>query len=524
MSRVQPIAAAKWLDARTRHVSRSAAFVLRLARAERYDGLDAMGEVTARSALVTNAATLSLRQWLGLAVLLTGIFVTVLDNSIVFLAVPAIRKELNANFAQAEFVIAVYSLSFAIGLITGGRLGDRYGRRRLFLIGFGAFTLASGLCGLANSPQALIFYRILQGLAAALLTPQVFAIMRVTFPDMRQRQTALASMGVVIGLASIMGQILGGLIIGANIGGLSWRPVFLVNLPVGLCALLVTPKVIPETRLANFSRLDLVGACLSALALGLLLYPLVEGREAGWPIWSIMMLGTSAAAFVVFGFHQHDKTLKDASPLLNTDLFKIRAFTIGLCLVLLFYATLGPFFLCFTYLVQIGFGCSASEAGLYFSPLALAFAIASIVAGRLGGMDARKLLIAGAAIVVAGGVSASALCLLLPNIMPRDLIPSMFVIGAGQGLFMTPVINVVLSGIGAHHAGAAAGVLTTMQRAGNALGVAILQIPFFATLAHETARGAMPVAAYLSAFAAVSACIALMAIAVIWLLRQLPRA
>jgi EmrB/QacA subfamily drug resistance transporter len=481
-----------------------------------------MGDITARPSVATVDATLSLRQWLGLAVLLTGIFVTVLDNSIVFLAIPTMRLDLGADFAQAEFVIAVYSLTFAMGLITSGRLGDRYGRRRLFLIGFGAFTCASGLCGLANSPQALILYRILQGLAAALLTPQVFAILRVTFPDMRQRQTALASMGVVIGFASIMGQILGGLIIGADIWGLSWRPVFLVNLPVGLCVLVVTPHVIAESRLPDFRRLDVVGACLCTAALGLLLYPLVEGREAGWPAWSFAMLGASAVSFVIFGIHQHVKTRKNASPLLNTDLFRIKAFTVGLGLVLLFYGTLGPFFLCFTYLVQIGYGLPPSAAALYFSPLAAAFAATSIVAGHLSKTDARKLLMAGAAIVVAGGASAFAVCTLLPGVAPRHLVPSMIIIGAGQGLFMTPVVNVVLSGIDANHAGAAAGVLTTMQRAGNALGVAALQIPFFATLAAAKAHGASQITGYVSAFASVSACVSLMAAIVIWLLRQLP--
>src|ERR1700751_3041252 len=181
----------------------------------------------------------SLRRWIGLGVLLTAIFVAALDNFIVFVAIPSTRRALGATNAQAEFIVAGYTLSFALGLITSARLGDRFGRRRMFLIGFAAFTVASGLCGLAPTASSLIIFRVVQGIAGAVLTPQVLSLIRVTFVSPRDRATAFAWMGVAIGMGGVLGQVLGGIVVSADILGLQWRPVFLLNLPFGVWALLV---------------------------------------------------------------------------------------------------------------------------------------------------------------------------------------------------------------------------------------------------------------------------------------------
>ncbi|HEY4249743.1 MAG TPA: MFS transporter [Roseomonas sp.] len=467
------------------------------------------------------ADRLSLRQWASLSVLLAGVFVATLDNFIVLVAIPDIRASLGASSAEAELVVAAYALTFAVGLITGGRLGDRHGRRRMFMIGGGAFTLASCLCGLATSPEALIGSRIAQGLSASILMPQVFAIIRVTFQDARQRGRALACMSIMIGLASVLGQILGGLIIAADLWGLSWRPIFLINLPVGAIMLLAAPRVLQESRAPGVARLDLAGSVLGAAGLGLLLYPLAEGREAGWPGWSIAMLAAAAILLLAFGLHQHARTVSGRSPLVDTTLFRERSFTVGLFLVLLFYATLSPFFLCLTYMLQLGFGRSPFDAAIAFSPLALAFASASFLSGRMRRRDPRGILLAGACLTSAGGLLAYGACAALPGFTPGYLLPALVITGAGQGLFMAPVINVVLGGIREDHAGAAAGVLTTMQRIGNALGVALLQIPFAATLAGRLAGGADTQAAYVAAFGTVALCVAMMAAAVIGLLLML---
>jgi MFS family permease len=214
----------------------------------------------------------------------------------VFVAVPSIRTSLGATFGETELIVAGYGLMAAVGLIISGRLGDSFGRRRMFMIGFGAFTIASGLCGIAQSPVALIISRLIQGCAASVLLPQVFALIRVTFTDAKERAKAFGWMGVTIGVGAIAGQIVGGLIIAADIWHLGWRPIFLINLPVGVCALIGAPLLVAESVNDARERLDLVGALLSALGLGLLLYPLIEGREAGWPIWSLSMMGASRPA------------------------------------------------------------------------------------------------------------------------------------------------------------------------------------------------------------------------------------
>ena len=195
--------------------------------------IDASGSVTSSAAQGQFS-----KRWIGLAVLLTAVFVSVLDNFIVFVAIPSIRSDLEATFSQVEFVVAGYTLTFALGLITAGRMGDRFGRRRMFLIGFTAFTIASGLCGLAPTASSLVVFRIVQGIAGAVVTPQVLSLVRVTFVSPQDRAKAFAWMGVAIGMGGVLGQVLGGIVVSADILGLQWRPVFLLDLPVGVCALL----------------------------------------------------------------------------------------------------------------------------------------------------------------------------------------------------------------------------------------------------------------------------------------------
>jgi EmrB/QacA subfamily drug resistance transporter len=464
------------------------------------------------------------RRWIGLAVLLTAVFVSVLDNFIVFVAIPSIRSDLGATNSQVEFVVAGYTLTFALGLITSGRMGDRFGRRRMFLIGFAAFTVASGLCGLAPTASSLIIFRVVQGIAGAVLTPQVLSLIRVTFVSPRDRATAFAWMGVAIGMGGVLGQVLGGIVVSADILGLHWRPVFLINLPVGVCTLLAAPFVLEESRATGVQSLDLVGAALSAVGLGLLLYPLIEGREAGWPAWSIIMLVSSFAVLALFMVHQHWKTVAGASPLLDTTLFHDRAFSVGLLLILLFFGTISPFILSFSYLTQIGFGLSPMKSAIYFSPLAIVFVMTNLSVGRFGGTDARRTLFAGAVLAAAGTALAFAACVLVPPAVftPAWIIPGLIVLGLGQGLFMTPVVNAVLTEIPVAHTGAASGVLNTIQRVGNAMGVAILEIPFFAVLGRAQ-HGGIPLAeAYTSAFASVAAWLAAVLIVVVLLLKLLP--
>jgi MFS family permease len=225
---------------------------------------------------------LDARRWVALAVVLSGIFVTVMDSSIVNVAIPVIRSTLHASFGEAELTVASYALAFSTGMITGGRLGDIYGQRRVFMVAFAAFTLTSFVCGVAPNIEVLIAGRLLQGASAAMLSPQVFALVRMSFADGGERRAAFGAMGVAIGLANVAGLVLGGFLIQADLFGLAWRMVFLVNLPIGIAAIVLTPLVLADIRSGERKPLDLSGVALSTLAMLLLMLPLVEGPERGW--------------------------------------------------------------------------------------------------------------------------------------------------------------------------------------------------------------------------------------------------
>ncbi len=445
-----------------------------------------------------------------LAVVLTGAFVAMMDTFVVNVAVPSIRADLGANEAEAELVVAGYTLTYAVGLIMGGRLGDAYGRRRMFLLGMAGFTGSSLACGLAPTPGALVAGRLVQGAAAAVLSPQVLAVIRVTFAEGARRARAFAAFGVAVGLASVLGQILGAAVVAADLFGLAWRPIFLLNVPLGVAVLLACPLVVRESRAAGSAggppRLDWSGAALGTTGLGLLLLPLVAGRQSGWPPWSLGMLAGSAVVLAIFVRQQAGKTAAGVSPLLDTRLLADPAFRLGAVVMLLFSATMPPLYLGYTMLLQTGFGAGALAAGLYFAPLALAFSLVSFVAGRVRRVSAGAMLVAGAVLHTLAGVLAALVCLAAPGWLPGGLLPAMILFGLGEGLFFTPILNVILSAVAERHAGVAAGVLSTMQRLGNSLGVAVLMAPFLA-----------------GGFAALAGCVAGLSLAAALLLGPLNR-
>ena len=461
------------------------------------------------------------RRWVALAVILSGIFVTVMDSSIVNVAIPSIRSTLHASFGEAELTVASYALAFSAGMITGGRLGDIFGQRRVFMVAFAAFTLTSLLCGVAPNIEVLISGRLLQGASAAMLSPQVFALVRMSF-DGGERTTAFGAMGVVIGLANVAGLILGGVLIQADLFGLAWRMVFLVNLPVGIVAIFLTPLVLDDVRSGERKRLDLAGVALSTLAMLLLMLPLVAGPERGWAGWPVAMLVASPVAFVGFYLHQRWKSRHGLSPLLETDLFADRAFNVGALLILVFWASTTPFSFSYVLLMQTGYGHSPLATAGSLAILGGAFGIVSAIAGRLASFGVRRIMMAGVLVDLVGMLLALVLCWTVNPLPAAWLLPSLLLVGVGMGLFMTPILNVVMSGIHDRHVGSASGVLTTMQRGGNALGVATLGVPFFLTLSGAESRGLSQTASYVQAFGAVAFWNVLMLLAVLGLLLLLP--
>src|ERR1700729_274822 len=233
---------------------------------------------------------------LPLIILLLAAFMNLLDVSIVNIAIPSIQRNLHASYADVQWALAGYTLAYALVLITGGRLGDTYGRKRLFLIGVAGFTIISALCGAATGPGMLIGCRVAQGAMGAIMVPQVLSVIQVIFPP-HERIKALAGFGVTAGLGTVSGPLLGGLLIQHNLVGLGWRPIFLINVPVGLLAVVASAVLIPESRAPRRPRLDPGGVALISAALLLLLYPLVQGRELGWPVWTFVSMAVSAPGF-----------------------------------------------------------------------------------------------------------------------------------------------------------------------------------------------------------------------------------
>jgi EmrB/QacA subfamily drug resistance transporter len=444
--------------------------------------------MTTRSTGTTAEATaerLDPRRWLALGVVLIAVFMQLMDISIVNVAIPSIQRDLDASYSQVQWVLAGYQLAFAVVLITGGRLGDIYGRKRLFLIGVSGFTIASALCGFAQSPAMLVGSRILQGAMGALMFPQALAVTQVEFPQ-RERGAAFGVTGAVIGLATISGPLLGGLLIAGNLFGLDWRPIFLVNLPLGVLAVAAALVLLRESKAEGALRLDPGGVAIVSVALLMLAYPLVEGRDLGWPAWTFLLMAASLPVFAAFALYERRKTRRDNSPLVVPGLFGERAFVSGLLLNLVFFSGVAAFFLTFSLFLQIGLGFTALHSGLTTIPFSVGTAVGSAVSVRLAPRLGRSILSLGCLLLVAGMLAVIAtISRYGEHIHSWQLLPSLVICGLGLGLTIPPLINVILAGISGRNAGSASGVLTTTQQVGGALGVAIIGVIFFGLLSSQ---------------------------------------
>ncbi|MFF4380303.1 MFS transporter [Kitasatospora sp. NPDC001547] len=415
-----------------------------------------------------------------LPVVLTATFMTALDIFVVNVALPSLQSDLGAGPAAVQWVMAGFSLALAAGLVTAGRLGDRYGRRRVFGLGLALFTLASAACGLAPTAATLVGARVLQGLSAALMGPQVLAILRTAFSGAAQAR-AFARYGLTMGVGAVFGQLIGGLLIRADLFGLGWRSCFLINLPIGLAALLLVRRSLPESRAPQRPGLDPVGVLLVTTALTGLVLPLIQGPQLDWPLWTGLCLGASVALLAVFAVHQHRATgSATATPLVDTRLFRSRSFSAGLLAQLAFWLGQGSFFLVLALHLQLGRGLDALGAGLVFTAIGLGYLITSNtthrVTARLG--DRRTIAFGGLLMALGLGLLA------LAGYEAADggvwwLAPGLFVDGLGMGLVIAPVTSVVLAGVEPRLAGSAAGVVSTVQQVGGALGIALIGLVYY---------------------------------------------
>lgn len=417
---------------------------------------------------------------LGLFTVLLGAALPLIDFFIVNVALPAIDADLAAGPALLELVVGGYGVSYAVLLVLGGRLGDTVGRRRLFLTGMAAFGLTSLACGLAPDAWTLIGARVAQGAAAALMLPQVLATIQATAQGPR-RARAMSLYGATAGLSMVLGQILGGVLVAADLAGSGWRAVFLVNVPVVLVGLVLVARVVPETRSDRPAAVDVPGTLLLALSLVSLLLPLTEGRAAGWPLWTAVSLGVFPLAATAFYLTERRADRLGRTPLVPPSLLRLESLRRGLAMTVPFSIGFSGFMFVVAVALQQGLAMGPVAAGLALVPMAAAFFAASLAGPRLVGRF-------GTRVVTAGGiVQAVGIALLLltvrsgwPDLSVAALAPGVAVAGLGQGLQLPVLMRLMLSDVPAHRAGVGGGVMVTTQQSALALGVATLGSLFLA--------------------------------------------
>ena len=438
---------------------------------------------------------------------MTGTFVFVLDFFVVNVALPSIQHGLHASAGAIEWIVAAYAVSTAALLLAGGRVGDRLGARRAFGIGLGAFTAASAACAVAPTAAALVAARVAQGFAAAVMAPAILSILSHVYTG-EHRARAISVYGMVMGLAAVSGQLIGGSLIGA---GLGWRSVFWVNVPVGVIGVLLL-RVIPAVPASRSRHVDMTGVVLLAAGLVAVVLPLVDGRQHGWPLWSWLLLAAAPVLLALFGGHQHRLAAAGGNPLLAPSLLRQPGLATGLVTQMAYWCQQAASYLFLAIYLQAGRGLSPFASGLVFTALAAGYLLTSAKAPQLTQRYGRTVLLAGALVAavgdlaLAGGVYGGGHAVVA-------LLPGLVLLGAGQGLCITPLTATVLAYATPATQGAVTGALSTMQQVGNAVGVGLIGVVFFDALAHG----------YTTAFADATVAMAVVLVAVAALTRSLPR-
>lgn len=427
--------------------------------------------------------------WRALPILLLGAFLPITDAFIVNIALATIGRTLDAGPGALELIVSGYGVAYACTLVAGGRLGDRFGRRRMLLLGMALFTVTSAACGLAPTAGALIAFRILQGLSAALLFPQVLASIQAGFEG-ADRQKALGLFGATAGLGGAAGQLVGGALLALDLGGLSWRPLFLINVPVGVAAVLIGRRTIPETRAPRAARLDVGGAVLVAAAIALLLLPLTLGRTQNWPLWTWLSLAAVIPALVAFFALQSRKEKRGGSPLLPPSLLRVPLARRALPTILLFASLIGGFLFAVAITLQVAHAFGPMQAGLAMLPCALIFLLVSLRVGPWVARHGARVLVGGALIFAAGiAAFAAAVWYAGDGLTPVLAMLPLCVVGVGWAMVLVPAIGFVLAGLPADRAGLAGGVLSTALQIGLALGASLVGSVLFAVAGDDPTAG-----------------------------------
>ncbi|RYE87512.1 MAG: MFS transporter, partial [Hyphomicrobiales bacterium] len=403
------------------------------------------------------------RRWTALFFLLLASFMNMIDVTIVNVALPSMQDDFGASSSQIEWVVAGYVLAFALFLLPFGRLGDIIGRRTMFLWGVGAFTIMSALCGLAPSMDTLIIARVLQGIAGAMMTPQVLAIATVMFPP-RERGLAFSFFGVTAGLASVAGPMAGGLLISADLWGLDWRPIFLINIPLGIIAVLAAlrfvPKVAPHPGLTN----DFVGIGIFGVSILAVVFPLVEGRVYGWPLWAFGLLVAGLLGLVGFYFWERYRERQGKDELLPVALLANRNYAVGTLMTLVFFSGVPGLFMVLAIFFQTGFGLTPLESGLATLPFPIGVLLGSQVNGKLANRWLSPRLFVGAVLLTIGmGLVHLTVAGIVESVDAWAFLPGLLIGGVGMSVAISALFQTILQGVPHRDAGSASGSLQAFQ-------------------------------------------------------------
>jgi EmrB/QacA subfamily drug resistance transporter len=426
------------------------------------------------------------RMWVAFSVILTTTILNILDSTIVNVAAPSIRADLAMSTSSLEWIAAAYTLALAVGLMTGGRLGDVLGRRRVLLAGLTGFVATSVVCSLAPNAGLLIGARALQGLTAALMVPQGFGLIREVFPPHR-RAKAFAAMGPAIGLSTVLGPVVAGLLIRADVLGTGWRSLFLINVPLGLGALAVGWRVLPRSAPSHAgTRLDVVGTLLLAVASFALVFPLVDGRTLGWPVWVFAVLVGSVPLFALFIAQQRARLRAGRAPLVEISLLRKPSYVAGVVFLMVFFGCVVGLSLAIGVFLQVGLGLSPFTASLYLASLAVGSVFGAGVGAWAATAVGRPILHIGLTIMAVGSlVLFFSLRAAGADVGVLTLAPGLALFGLGMGMIFVPLFSIVMGEIDDHEVGSATGLLSSVEQLGASLGVAVLGTVFFNTIALE---------------------------------------
>lgn len=415
-------------------------------------------------------------RWMVLAVVMIADVMDLLDATITNLAGPSIRRDIGGGQSTLQWILAAYTLTFAVGLVTSARVGDFVGRRPMFVVGMAGFTAASLVSGLAPSPGLLIAARAVQGLFAATMIPQGLAMVKSSFTA-EDLQKAFIPFGPVMGLAAVLGPILAGFLISADFFGAGWRMIFWINVPVGLVAACCAARYLPRLERDRAARLDLPGAVLLTTASALLIYPLVQGHEQGWPGWMFAMI--AAAAVVFAGFVLRER--RSAHPVIEPSLFTHRGFVGGLAFLGTFFTAMIGFSLAINLFLQYGLHFTPLHTGLAMVPWALGIAVGAGVSGAVLGPKLGRRVVHGGLVLTVAGLLALWWAIGTQGLDTSawDLAPGFFLGGVGSGAVFAPLFDIILAALGDHEIGTGSGLLNAVQQFCGALGVAVLGTLFF---------------------------------------------